>query len=432
MDGMVKDSFDSFKRLWLERAAERQSKLDWATTDIISKFGNVLKTETDEEELSPGSVVKVALGERVRSVNVYIEKNGNSPMRLSTRSEWQLKLCKVLVDVCLLDGSTKVNPSVIKETPNHLSFLQLEVHGDRNFVGNTLQWREIGFAIEIKGSNNEVVKKYYAINLHLKRLRRSSCSMCIPTPSTTGGTTKTKKVTIKREKDDFPDYEQHECCGPDKKCFSGCVPVSWAQVFGYYDRLGSPFSSNIYGDKNKRAPRLWTGDEDIKTFVMDFRRQLGTTCSKDNGGATDVRDMWKLKSWFQNRQGSRAQLITYLKSRKRRGSGGVPSYRGSSSRLVSETVYWINNDYPVVLAIKVLVDKEKKKKGDHSVVATGYKETSHRYRHCRMFPPFPRLICSWKTDKYYQFFLRYGWGEKNNKCHQISPLGAFVAYLSPY
>ena len=174
---MVKDSFDSFKRLWLERAAERQSKLDWATTDIISKFGNVLKTETDEEELSPGSVVKVALGERVRSVNVYIEKNGNSPMRLSTRSEWQLKLCKVLVDVCLLDGSTKVNPSVIKETPNHLSFLQLEVHGDRNFVGNTLQWREIGFAIEIKGSNNEVVKKYYAINLHLKRLRRSSCSM---------------------------------------------------------------------------------------------------------------------------------------------------------------------------------------------------------------------------------------------------------------
>ena len=231
MDGMVKDSFDSFKRLWLERAAERQSKLDWATTDIISKFGNLLKTETDEEELSPGSVVKVALGERARSVNVYIEKNGNSPMRPSTRSEWQLKLCKVLVDVCLLDGSTKVNPSVMKETPNHLLFLQLEVHGDRNFVGNTLQWREIGFAIEIEGSNNEVVKKYYAINLHLKRFRRSSCSMCTPTPSTIGGTTKTKKVTIKREKDDFPDYEQHECCGPDNKCNSGCTPVAWAQVF---------------------------------------------------------------------------------------------------------------------------------------------------------------------------------------------------------
>ena len=166
---------------------------------------------------------------------------------------------------------------------------------------------------------------------------------------------------------------------------------------------------------------------------MDIRRQLGTTCSKDNEGSTDIRDMWKLKSWFQNRQGSRAQLITYLKSRKRRGSGGVPSYRGSSSWLVSETVYWINKDYPVVLAIKVLVQgKEKKTKGGHSVVATGYKETSHRYRHCRMFPPLPRLICSWKTDKYYQFFLRYGWGEHNNKCHQISPLGAYVAYLSPY
>lgn len=74
-------------RLWLERAAQRKSKLDWATTDTFSKFGNVLKTETDEEELSPGSIVKVALGERFRSVNVYVEKNGNSPMRPSSRSE---------------------------------------------------------------------------------------------------------------------------------------------------------------------------------------------------------------------------------------------------------------------------------------------------------------------------------------------------------
>lgn len=431
MDGMVKDSFDSFKRLWLERAAERQSKLDWATTDIISKFGNVLKTETDEEELSPGSVVKVALGERVRSVNVYIEKNGNSPMRLSTRSEWQLKLCKVLVDVCLLDDSTKVNPSVMKETPNHLLFLQLEVHGDRNFVGNTLQWREIGFAIEIEGSNNEVVKKYYAINLHLKRFRRSSCSMCTPTPSTIGGTTKTKKVTIKREKDDFPDYEQHECCGPDNKCDSGCTPVAWAQVFGYFDRLGSPFSSNLYGDRNKRAPRYWT--EEVKPFVMNIRRQLETTC-KNNAGSTDRKNMWKMKSWFQNRQGSRARLITYYESRKRRGSGGVPSYRGSSFWLESKTVEWINKDYPVVVSL-TLVEKKKsgeKKEVGHSVVATGYKETSHRYRHCEMLWPVPELTCFWKTDKYYQFFLRYGWGWNSNKCHQINPRGVYVAYLSPY
>ena len=432
MDGMVKDSFDSFKRLWLERAAERQSKLDWATTDIISKFGNLLKTETDEEELSPGSVVKVALGERARSVNVYIEKNGNSPMRPSTRSEWQLKLCKVLVDVCLLDGSTKVNPSVMKETPNHLLFLQLEVHGDRNFVGNTLQWREIGFAIEIEGPNNEVVKKYYAINLHLKRFRRSSCSMCTPTPSTIGGTTKTKKVTIKREKDDFPDYEQHECCGPDNKCDSGCTPVAWAQVFGYFDRLGSPFSSNLYGDRNKRAPRYWT--EEVKPFVMDIRRQLETTCDKDNAGSTDRKNMWKMKSWFQNRQGSRARLITYYESRKRRGSGGVPSYRGSSFWLESKTVEWINKDYPVVVSLTLV---EKKKSGEkqevgHSVVATGYKETSHRYRHCEMRWPVPELTCFWKTDKYYQFFLRYGWGWNSNKCHQINPRGVYVAYLSPY
>ena len=40
-------------------------------------------------------------------------------------------------------------------------------------MGNTLHWREIGFAIEIKGLGDKIVKKYFAINLHSKRVRRS-------------------------------------------------------------------------------------------------------------------------------------------------------------------------------------------------------------------------------------------------------------------
>ena len=150
LDQMVRDSIDNFKRMWRERAAHRRSQTDWATTEVLTKGGKSFKKEIDEEDLMPGSIVKVALGERVRSVSVYITNGGNTRMRPKSRSEWRRKLCKVLVDVCLLNGSSKVNPSAIKETTNHLSYLQLEVHGNRTFVGNTLQWREIGFVIEMK------------------------------------------------------------------------------------------------------------------------------------------------------------------------------------------------------------------------------------------------------------------------------------------
>ena len=150
LDQMVRDSVDNFKRMWRERAAHRGSQTDWITTEVLTKGGESFKREIDEKVLMPGSIVKVALGERVRSVSVYITNGGNTRMRPKSRSEWRQKLCKVLVDVCLLNGSSKVNPSAIKETTNHLSYLQLEVHGNRTFVGNTLQWREIGFVIEMK------------------------------------------------------------------------------------------------------------------------------------------------------------------------------------------------------------------------------------------------------------------------------------------
>ena len=342
-------------------------------------------------------------------------------MRPSSRSEWQLKLCKVLVDVCLLGGSTKVNPSVIKETPNHLSFLQLEVQGDRNFVGNTLQWREIGFAIEIKGPKNEVFKKYYAIHLHLKRFRRSSCHKCTPIPSITSGTTKTKKqVFIQREKADFLHYWQHQRCDTKNECWSGCSPVAWAQVFGYYDRLGtlsnSAFSSAIYGDSTTLAPRSMKDDVgQVRDFVRNIRKQLKTYCGKDGAGYTSQKNFKRIESWFKKRQGPKAQ---------------VDSYFMSSKSLVSETVDWIKEpDYPVVLTIRLEVIYNKSL---HSVVATGYKETSHRYRHCRRFLFWPTFFCSWGTDTYYQFFLRYGWENTNIKCHDISSdvLDAHVAYLS--
>ena len=116
----MKESLERLKRQWEERAAHRRTKSDWATTDVVPKGKERMKDHIDEEALSPGSIVKLALGERFESVDVYITNIGNSRVRPISRSEWRQKLCKVLVDRCMPDGNTEVNPSAINKTPNHL------------------------------------------------------------------------------------------------------------------------------------------------------------------------------------------------------------------------------------------------------------------------------------------------------------------------
>lgn len=172
-----------FERLWKERAEEGRSKLNWTTTDVDSKGGGA-----DEESLSPGSVVRVALEERFKFVDVYTTINGDSIMGASSKSQLQHKLYKLLINVCLKDDGTKVNPVAIKEAAYHLPYLILELHNNLTFVGNVLQWEEIGFAVQIRGQKNKVVKKHFAINLHSKRFQRSPPG---------GGSA--------RHKDDFPD-----------------------------------------------------------------------------------------------------------------------------------------------------------------------------------------------------------------------------------
>ena len=116
LDQMVKTSLNEFQEMWRKRAKERRTVLDWATTDT----GKTRKKKvTDEEALSPGSVVKVALGEKFKSLNIYVTSFGKSDFHPNLKSTWQHKLCKVLVDVCL-NGTSKVNPFAVKKTSNNL------------------------------------------------------------------------------------------------------------------------------------------------------------------------------------------------------------------------------------------------------------------------------------------------------------------------
>ena len=415
---MVNRSLDRLKSLWQERAAEGRSMSDWATTSVHHKEGNVKEDQAFAEEgLSPKSIVRIALGERFQSVHLHATNIGESSLPAGSQSKWQERLCKVLIDACKPDDSTNINPSAIKETPNHLLYLNLEVHENRTFVGNTLHWKEIGFVVEIKARNDEVVRKHFSVDLNSKRHRRSAW-----TPSGSGWVS---AVVIPHE-DELPDYNQHDCCG----CVSGCSPVAWAQIFRYYDSLGSDryvnsiFSGNIYRDKTTELPKYMTYR--VEQFVESIRWTLGTFC--ENGeGATYVNSHHRIQSWFQARQGSKARASSYLESRKRRGFVG----RGDRSWIQWKAAQTcIKIGYPVVMSFYV------ESKSGHAAVATKYKEGYKKVRRCRTrttgwwMGRRTRRNCRWEKESKYEFYLRYGWGGNNNKWQAINPYGAHVAYIA--
>lgn len=400
LDQMVRTSLKNFQKKWVERAKDKRTMLDWTTTGLVHK-GQKLKKESDEEALSPGSVVKVALGEKFKSVKVYVTSYGksrhsNRVIRPKLKSKWQRKLCKVLVGVCTESSST-VNSLVLKKTPNNLFYLKLEINGNPKFVQKELEGREVGFVISIQ-KENDLIMKHFAISLRPKRFGRS--------PPGSGN----KKIPGADY--DFPDYNQHRCCGG---CYSGCSPVAWAQVFGYYDRRArywrSIFSPRIYGDRSKVAPKIMT--DEVKPFVEDIRKQVKTYCS-DGLGATSSSKMKLIAHWFKVRQGPKARVASYLR--------GWFIFGYSTSKIRSKGKRWLDKGYPVVFGIKT------ERKVGHSVVATKYRITSRRYRHCKTIVFWKS--CSWKTAHDLKFYLHYGWGGSNNKWDHVNPTSAHVAYIA--
>ena len=396
LDQMVKTSLNEFQEMWRKRAKERRTVLDWATTDT----GKTRKKKvTDEEALSPGSVVKVALGEKFKSLNIYVTSFGkrsfHRPNSKSEKAIWQQKLCKVLVDVCL-NGTSKVNVTAVKKTSTKIDYLKLEINGNPAFVKRMLEGHEVGFEIRIQMYHHQLAIKHYAINLQSKRFGRS--------PPGSGN----KQVAGADY--DMPDYNQHTCCGG---CASGCGPVAWAQVFGYYDRRASSFSSifspNIYGHRYEKAPKELTNK--VKYFVEDIRRQVKTFC-KNGQGATSIRTMKRIKRWFKARQGKKACVASYLRPRK-------------AKWLRAKGKWWLDVGYPVVFGF------QHSKKAGHFAVATKYRTKSSKYRHCKTSGWWfgKKTRCTWKTAQDYEFFLHYGWGGNNNQWQMLDPFSAHVAYI---
>ena len=108
--------------------------------------------------------------------------------------------------------------------------------------------------------------------------------------------------------------------------------MAWAQVFGYYDSLGSipssPYSGSVYGDIYTMAPKkLDSHKKDpatmkVKSLMEDIRSKVLTFCNNGQG-STYSQNMHLIAPWFRARQGYRArvgELSREKQEEKRHGS----------------------------------------------------------------------------------------------------------------
>ena len=391
LDQLVKTGLHEFQELWRKRANDRRTILDWGTTDTNKVRP---KKGPEAEALSPGSVAKVAIGEKFKSVYMYITtKRG---LDTKSRIKFHKRLCKVLIGVCLV-GTFKVNPLAVKKTPNNLFYLKLKVHENFTFVRKMLEGRELGFDIRIRIKPHQVIIKHYAIYLQAKLARQY-----VPFGV----------ITVPGADTEFPDYHQKICCSG---CYSGCVPVAWAQVFGYFDRrasLFSPaydwrFSASIYGengDNNVRAPKVLTAA--VETFVEEIRQQVKTFCGGSDGttGVTYSSNNRLILPWFQKRQ-SHANMVTF--------------WQRSADELTNLAKVGLDSGYPVV--VEFLLSGPGT---GHAVVATKYRTRLKEVLKCNG-NNFVRV-----TVLEYEFYLHYGWGGNNNQWQTVEPYGVHIVYLA--
>lgn len=195
-------------------AKEVEASAQWKTIELVSPDKNA---SFAEESLRPGQVVKLALGQNLKGVQISIHFKGTAGKKSKVQpGEWQKRLCAVLPNVCLGATSDVDSQLLISQLANGISILTFRVDEDKERVRKVLDDTDIQFSIDIKAPDGQITRKHYGLDVKPCRKRRWSPWYYYSIP---------KEWLL-------PNYNQHSCCG----CYSGCGPVAWAQIFAYYDR----------------------------------------------------------------------------------------------------------------------------------------------------------------------------------------------------
>ncbi|XP_070577387.1 uncharacterized protein [Ptychodera flava] len=384
---MIQEQLDELQEEWDHRRLKTEQSAVWSSTTKYRKSkrrrqgqdaSEVFHGESyTEQALSPGETTGIPLRDVTSEVTLRVLPFAMN-LTDADLSTWQEKLCRVLSDICDKDNPQRVDMTTLDVSESGRQVLLLKMHSNYDFVKDTLEGREIGFQVELNTDNDDIVVRRFGVDLSVaghseaERLKRHVArTQYKPWSSWVYS-------SIKQE-DLFPDYWQHKV----GKCASGCGPVAWAMVFGYYDRLAHSTTPHglqrslwrcdeggTTGGDDCVAPE--TLDSDVRLYVEAIREELGTFCLGDQG-ATPQWSMDLVEGFYCDRQGDTAYISTVK-------TGGPHGFLGWYSDQVANHI--INAleeaNLPVVVGYRIGGSVVRQ----HYAVATKLRRRSRRHRHC--------------------------------------------------
>ncbi|XP_028399746.1 uncharacterized protein LOC114523104 isoform X2 [Dendronephthya gigantea] len=406
LDIEISEALADFEEVWNAVAKKIRSSSEWKEFSVHGwpKIPSASPRTMIYKVLTPGESQDIPIGTSDASqveINVGVEENENT---LAT-------LCSLLGFICSKTGEVEVSRILgTKKNLENLNFINFDVTDEYESIVKKLKKRSIDFYLKLSVERKFVVIRRYTIDFNHRQSKRSGWSGVL-------------ECSIDHEYL-MPDYTQHMC----GNCKSGCVPVAWAQIFAYYDRVAHRDKDSRYSEK------LWQGINGIsgkpseeapgclnrraEKYVEALRVELGTFC-RNGQGATYASKTADVNEWFRQRQES--GRVIKLPRRNR----------------MKQISCYIKQNYPVLNSFWYRGANNSEKKAGHTVVITKVREKSLSYKTCRRCQWWPKTKCDWKTEHTYQWYRRMGWG-RNHKENGwttgdigVSSFGAFVAVVGP-
>ncbi len=365
----------------------------------------------NEIVIDPGETVTVAVGEESKLKAVHIKYIGFGNETDVTGI--QNKLCSAL-EVCATDGTGKVKQKELQTDPD-LELLFLEFVFPENATG-LFDTDDVDFSVEIHTKDGKVLIRRYDVDMapkiqtRIKHYKSWSSFSYYSIP----------------DEYLFPDYTQHIY----GKCYVGCGPVAWAMVFGYLDRRSHCVSlqhgtgsqglyrngpDGTYGLNSQVAP--CRSDTRMEPYIENLNRIMGTYCS-DSGGATKLRRMDDVLSFYKARQTGKPRVVL---------DKWVLSFLGMyHESIASWTRARVREGWPVIIGTKKTWFS-----GFHAPVVTKYRRRSRRYRRCLYKTKKGKwILCGkWKTQYDNDMYLHQGWGGSRNGWY---PMKSFFSIAAKY
>ncbi|XP_070537795.1 uncharacterized protein [Ptychodera flava] len=317
--GGIYKHLPALEKIWKRKAMEVDESGEWAAMAVYSALNDedVKRDEENdrpifgfndetygEQAIAPGDSVKIAIDNTTTNMRMKFLPFEEG-MKETEMMQWQAALCKVVINIC--DGGDIVTESTILTNGHGHRYLRVEIVDDHQYVSSVLENREIGFQVEQHMQDGTVAVRRFGIDLTDEKPRRRKRDT---------EWSEWEEYKIPLEEFFFPDYEEHMV----DECGSGSAAVSWAMIFGYYDRLGSAILT--YGHETalfRCGPDGTTGSDEcqadmtltdrMKPYIEHLRTLLDTECYRGNAVVLQS-DLDNVEHFFKERGGDHINVET--------------------------------------------------------------------------------------------------------------------------